>query len=202
MSTYVVLKRMREDRHYMPNEVLVDPDLDVDILMQRGFLQVVPDNYTPPKGKSSEPVGERPPSYEEALAAGYSESVALKLSQGEYDDEVEADVARLEAENNTSAPDEPFTEDEIKALVKGLLDVDLDRCISYYEVEVEDESNRESKEEAMVAFLVDHPEIANSDEPLVPESSDLANPPNPEDSPSVGAPPPADGDDKQGSKKS
>lgn len=202
MSTYVVLKRMYEDRHYMPGEVLVDPDIDVDILMNRGFLQVVPDNYTPPArgSRSSKAEAERPPSYEEAIAAGYSESASRKLSEGIVDDEVNEETDRLAREKDTSGSGEPMTESEIEALVRGLLDNDLDLCLVYYEVETEDDSDREAKERAFVAFLVEHPEIANSDEPLVPNSSDVTHPADPDASKSVGANPPDD--NKAGKKKS
>lgn len=45
MTTYLVVKRMQEDRDYLPGEVLKDPDIPVGILMQRGYLQIVPDNF-------------------------------------------------------------------------------------------------------------------------------------------------------------
>lgn len=47
MSTYLVTKRIKEDRVYLPGEMLVDP-LNADILMARGFLTPVPDNFVPP----------------------------------------------------------------------------------------------------------------------------------------------------------
>jgi hypothetical protein len=44
MPTYLVLKRVKEDWVSLPGELLVDPP-SADILMARGFIVPVPDNY-------------------------------------------------------------------------------------------------------------------------------------------------------------
>jgi len=53
MSSYLVVKRIREDRTYLPGEMLVDPPAAA-ILMERGFLLPVPDNFVPPP---ADPIG-------------------------------------------------------------------------------------------------------------------------------------------------
>lgn len=64
MPTYLVEKRMKEDRVYLPGEVLVDPDINVDVLRARGYLTIVPDGYPgsePKAAKSkSKPKAEPP----------------------------------------------------------------------------------------------------------------------------------------------
>jgi hypothetical protein len=44
MPKYLVLKRVKEDVISLPGEVLTDPS-NVDLLIQRGYLIPVPDNY-------------------------------------------------------------------------------------------------------------------------------------------------------------
>lgn len=44
MASYLILKRIKEDRVYLPNEVLVDPP-NVGTLIKRGYLIPVPDDY-------------------------------------------------------------------------------------------------------------------------------------------------------------
>lgn len=75
---------------YTPGEILVDPPFAA-ILMDRGYLQPVPDDFTAPTpvaprsyGRPSQPKEERRPTVEEALAAGNSQEDAEALAAGTY----------------------------------------------------------------------------------------------------------------------
>lgn len=94
MTTYVVVKRMQEDRLYMPGEVLVDPP-NVGILLHRGFLQIVPDDY----GKQVEvaSTASRPPTFQEAVDMGHSEEAAKSLSAGRETKKVLAEREKINA---------------------------------------------------------------------------------------------------------
>lgn len=65
MASYLVLKRLVEDRVYEEGEVVTSPSFadSVPILLSRQYLAVVPDNYAPvqaaPKRKS-EPLAPTP----------------------------------------------------------------------------------------------------------------------------------------------
>lgn len=50
MASYLVLKRLVEDRVYEEGEVVTSPSFadSVPILLSRHYLAVVPDNYSPP----------------------------------------------------------------------------------------------------------------------------------------------------------
>jgi hypothetical protein len=48
MSTYLVTRRVNEDRVYLPGELLVDPPF-AGVLMARGYLVPVPDNFVAPR---------------------------------------------------------------------------------------------------------------------------------------------------------
>ena len=63
MSSYLVMKRMRyQGVDYMPGTQLIDP-ADAVVLMQRGYLVLVPDNFTPPSpvsvSRASESAGSK-----------------------------------------------------------------------------------------------------------------------------------------------
>jgi hypothetical protein len=60
MATYLVLKRVREDWVSLPGELLVDPPT-ADILLKRGFIVPVPDNYPGAVSKPKELAMDPPP---------------------------------------------------------------------------------------------------------------------------------------------
>ena len=163
MTTYLVVRRIQEDRSYLPGETVRDPEFDAEILMQRGYLVIVPDDY---RGTSSrEP---RPPTVDEALAAGYTPEAAERMSKGEYGPAEDAETAAIDAA--LSAP----TENELKAMAAEMTDDNLDGAIEAYEIEVEEGVSRTDKETALVAWLLKHPEITNEEETPEPVPAELA----------------------------
>lgn len=199
MTAYLVNKRMTEDRVYLPNEILIDPDMDVDILRARGFLTIVPDGYVGP-GEDAPPKAEdRRPTVEESLAAGYSQEAAEALANGTYGQDPEL-TARIDEETdlldqNLSAgnedDDEPPSEATLKQIASGMLPEDLDTVLVKYEILPPDtDATREDKEAALVAYLLEHPELTTDDEPIVPTGSISG------EGPDVGAAPPDDEDKK------
>lgn len=93
MTTFLVIKRMKEDRTYMPGEVLVDPERS-GILVERGYLTIVPDDYGK-KLEALEEMGARRPSVQEALDAGYSEEAAKSLAAGRDTKKVREETEKI-----------------------------------------------------------------------------------------------------------
>ena len=89
MSTWLVTKRMNEDRIYLPGEILVDPDLNVRLLMERGHLAPVPDNFSMPSytNGASVTVGNNDEvlSVENLMKSNRAELDALALEAGVED---------------------------------------------------------------------------------------------------------------------
>lgn len=80
MSSYLVLKRLAAaDGQHFPGEVLVDPD-NAGILMERRFIQVVPDDFKPATARSRAPEragsGARQPSTKGKAAVSIGEAPA------------------------------------------------------------------------------------------------------------------------------
>lgn len=179
MTTYLVAKRMVEDRVYLPGEVLVDPE-NAEILRARGYLTIVPDDFnSPAPGAKVQP---RRPTVEESLVAGYSQEAAEALANGTYDEDpevkkmVDAETEAIDAAASKDPEDAVPTEAQLKSIVAGMQDVDLNAAIQTYEVPVPqgDEATREDQEAALVAWLGEHPEITTEDgeSTIVPSDSE------------------------------
>jgi hypothetical protein len=61
MATYLVLKRVKEDTVSLPGELLVDPP-NAQLLIERGYLTPVPDNYPGAVSKVVPPPADSPKS--------------------------------------------------------------------------------------------------------------------------------------------
>lgn len=195
MTAYVVNKRMIEDRDYLPGEVLIDPDFDVEILRARGFLTIVPDGYVGSSEEAPKDTEWRKPTVEEALAAGYSQKAAEALAAGTYGNDPEA-TAAIDQETDqldqslsagNEGDNEPPSEATLQQMASGMLPEDLDTVLVKYEILPADaNASREDKEAALVAYLLEHPELTTDDQPVVPTGSTSS------EGPDVGAAPPPD----------
>lgn len=101
MSTYLVIKRLKQrGEDHMPQTLLVDPE-NAKILMDRGFITPVPDNFTPPtSSKASKEDAKLPetelPTVDQLLEVGYSQEAAELLASGETSELVESETKVLE----------------------------------------------------------------------------------------------------------
>jgi hypothetical protein len=47
-NRYLVTKRIKEDRVYVPGEIVTDDDVPSEILLARGYLQPIPSDFVSP----------------------------------------------------------------------------------------------------------------------------------------------------------
>lgn len=78
MATYLVIKRMKEDRLFMPGETVVDIPR-ADILIHRGYIIPVPDDYAEKAAASADEAASRI-SVQQAMDMGYSEKAAKHIA--------------------------------------------------------------------------------------------------------------------------
>jgi hypothetical protein len=132
LPTYLVLKRINEDRIYEEGEVLVDPPFadSADLLIKRGYLQIVPDNYKqssspkaaatkqtaaaskasdkPAKGAAQSAASSADGNTDDALAAtGAEAKPSDEVVPGELPKSI--DLTGVEAEGPGTKPDEENT---------------------------------------------------------------------------------------------
>lgn len=132
MTTYLVIKRMKEDRLFMPGETVVDIDR-ADRLVQRGYLIVVPDDYEQKKAGAQAEATART-SVQQALDMGYSEKAAKHIAAGTKEEDLpkyvkeerEKIVARQELREKRTPAELDRLAIILGTTAEGVLDLDDD----------------------------------------------------------------------------
>jgi hypothetical protein len=148
MANYLVVKRMLSGGvTSFPGEVFVrsSDDIEVPILLERGFIVPVPDNYQEASASSREtaPV----PDQESGAASTSPDSHAFSVGNA---------PAKLDPEPSARAVP---TDDQLIEALTGLSDEEIATALENAQVEVADDATREDKEAALLDFAHAHPEL-------------------------------------------
>lgn len=157
MTTYLVMKRMKEDRVFMPGEVLVDP-VRAERLVERGYLAIVPDDYAE-KRAAAEAAGSRP-SIQSLLDRGYSEKAAKSIASGKdpMPKYVQEETERIEAREALREERGADELERLAALLGTTAEAVLDLSDEEYEeVLAENPAPAESTEPEPVPAIDDQP---------------------------------------------
>lgn len=144
MPSYIVVKRLQDDRAYMPGEIMVDPHAETAaILVSRGYITEIGDDIADKHANAKLEAGDRSMAAD-FVRQGYSEKAAEHLAKNAADSkhELPAYVQKEKAkvgERQTRLEDRTQAEvDRLSASVGGTADDILDLSDEDYKALLEE----------------------------------------------------------------